>query len=683
MIKLARKSHTLLAGGATECLENCYVVEGRRDFRAYAPTLFSALSLSMLAALHPVVAAEPARQPNVLFILADDLGAHDLHCFGSTYHETPNLDGLAARGVKMTQAYAASPLCSPTRSSILAGVYPARSGITSPVCHLPQIQLEKQLAGGNPNTKVLNANSVTRLKSEYFTLAESLHEAGYATAHFGKWHLGHNLTPNDHYEPKDQGFEVDFPHTPKAPGPGGGYLAPWRFITDPAITAPAGTHIEDRMSEEAAKFIRAHKDKPFFVNYWAYSVHSPWNARKDYIEQFKKTVDLKNPQHNPLYAAMVHSLDDGVGKLLKALDEAGVANNTIVVFFSDNGGWAYPPKATDPEGFTDQPATSNLPQRSGKASLYDGGTREPCIIVWPGKIKPGTVNEALFQSTDFYPTLLAMVGLKPRAGVKLDGFDQSGTLLGRPSPRDRVFCHFPHGTPQQAEQIPGFLPGTYVRKGDWKLIRFYADNDDGSDRFELYDLKHDEGESKNLAADRPELVRDLNELINGFLKDTEAVVPVRNPNYGKVVASGNPKAKGKAKAKGKDDEFPGLQGWKARGVESSVKDGIAILTPKNTAPFLGVSACVNGPATIKFRVRTAINGEAKIEWFNPGGDKKGENPQSTPYTLNGGDWQEVSINIPAKGPLGVLRLYLPSQQKTVEIDWIEAQGSGAKKRWDF
>lgn len=643
------------------------------------PLLFTALTLALVAPL-AAAAPKPARPPNILFILADDLGAHDLHCFGSTYHETPHLDGLAARGVKMTQAYAASPLCSPTRSSILAGVHPARSGITAPVCHLPQIQLEKQLAPGNPNTRALNANSVTRLKPEYVTLAESLHAEGYATAHFGKWHLGHNLSPTDHYEPQDQGFEVDFPHAPRAAGPGGGYLAPWKFITDPTIQAPAGTHIEDHMAEEAAKFIRTHKDQPFYVNYWAYSVHSPWNARKDYIEHFKQTADLKNPQHNPLYAAMVHSLDDGVGRLLKALDDAGVADNTIIVFFSDNGGWSYRPRATDPEGFTDQPATSNLPQRSGKASLYDGGTREPCIIVWPGQVRPGTVNDALLQSTDFYPTLLAMVGLKPQPGVKLDGFDQSGTLLGRPSPRDRVFCHFPHGSPSQAVEIPGFLPGTYVRRGDWKLIRFYADNDDGSDRFELYDLKHDEGESRNLAGARPELVRELNALINEFLRDTAAVVPVRNPAYRPTSAApAGGKAKGKAKAKGKDDEFTGLQGWKARGVGYALKDGIVTLTPQNNAPFLGVAAAMNGPATITFRIRSAGTGEAQIEWLPPGASK----PQSVPYALKAGDWQEMSVRLPATGALGVVRLYVPARPEPVELDWIELQGAGAQKRWDF
>ena len=636
----------------------------------------------LLALLAPALALA---RPNILLILADDLGAHDVGCFGSTFHETPNIDRLAARGVKFTQAYAASPLCSPTRSSILAGVYPARSGITAPVCHLPQIQMEKKLAVGNANTRALNADSVTRLKSEYFTLAESLHEAGYATAHFGKWHLGHNLpqNPNDHYEPKDQGFDFDFPHAPTAAGPGGGYLAPWKFIKDPAITGKPGEHIEDRMSSEAAKYIRENKDKPFFVNYWAYSVHSPWNARADYIEHFKKSADAKNPQHNPLYAAMVRSLDDGVGNLLKALDDAGVADNTIIVFFSDNGGWAYPPKTTDPEGFADMPATSNLPQRSGKASLYDGGTREPCIIVWPGKVKPGTVNDALIQSTDFYPTLLAMCGLKPHADVKLDGFDQSRTLLGEPSPRDRVFCHFPHGSTNQAVAIPGFLPGTYVRKGDWKLLRFYADNEDGSDRFELYHLKHDEGESKNLAAEKPDIVRELNALISDFLKDTDAVVPVRNPSYGNVVPAPKGNAKSAAKGRANDDEFPGLQGWKARACTATAKDGIVTVTGKGAEPFLGVGAGTSGPAVVKFRARCAKGGEGKIEWLNNGAEKKTEKPQSAPFTLNGGEWQDITVQIPPTAPLGILRLYLPAQTQPVEIDWIELKGTGAARRWEF
>ena len=615
-------------------------------------------------------------RPNIIFILADDLGAHDVGCFGSTFHETPNIDRLATRGVRFTQAYAANPLCSPTRSSILTGQYPARIGITAPVCHLPQVQLEKKLvAGKQPTTRVLVADSLTRLKPEYFTLAEALKEAGYATAHFGKWHLGWNRNdhPEDRYEPKDQGFDFDFPHTPSAPGPGGGYLAPWKFIKDPNIAGARGEHIEDRMSAEAAKYIREHKDQPFYVNYWAYSVHSPWNARKDYIEHFQPKADEKNPQHNPLYAAMVKSLDDGVGRLLAAVDEAGIADRTIIVFFSDNGGWAYPPRATDPEGFENMPATSNLPLRSGKASIYEGGTREPCIVVWPGKTRPGTTSDALLQTVDWYPTLLTMCGLRPHADVKLDGLDQTPALLGKKPVRDRLFCHFPHGSEKQAENIPGFLPSTYVRKDDWKLIRFFADNQDGSDRFELYNLKDDLGETKNLAAERPQVVRELNELLTAFLRDTGAVIPLRNPAY-----DPNP-AKEAVKTKSKPATDP-LQGWKARNCEVSLKDGIVTVKAAGGSPFLGVAAGTTGPAVVTFRARCAEGGLGRIEWIPPGTNQTPAN--SAAFTLKAGDWQTIQVEVPAKDALGILRIYLPSQQQPVEIDWIQLKGA-IRRRWDF
>jgi len=260
------------------------------------------------------------------------LGARDLACYGSTFYETPNIDRLAARGVRLTNAYAASPLCSPTRSSILTGQNPARIGITAPVCHVPAVQLEKKLLPGGPSNRVQLANSLTRLRPSYRTLAESLREAGYATAHFGKWHLGHNMAAGDAYEPRDQGFDFDWPHVPRAAGPGGGYLAPWRFIADPAIKDEPGRHIDERMADEAGRFIRDHKGKPFFLNFWLFSVHSPWNARRDYIEHFQKKADPANTQHNPLYAAMVRSMDDAVGRLLRHLEESGEAANTLIVF---------------------------------------------------------------------------------------------------------------------------------------------------------------------------------------------------------------------------------------------------------------------------------------------------------------------------------------------------------------
>ena len=613
------------------------------------------------------LAAFAADKPNVIFILADDLGAHDLGCFGSTFYETPNIDRLAKRGTRFTQAYAASPLCSPTRSSILVGQYPARTGITAPVCHINPIFLNKELVKDGPKSRVLVANSVSRLKTEYFTLAEALKEAGYSTAHFGKWHLGHNLKPEERYEPKDQGFDSDFPHTPNAPGPGGGYLAPWKFIKDPTITDDVGVNIEDRMSKEAAKYIAAHKDKPFYLNYWAFSVHSPWNARPDYIEHFKAKADPKNPQHNALYAAMVKSLDDGIGRILQAVDDAGIADNTIIVFYSDNGGYAYPPKKTDPEGYADIPATSNLPLRSGKASLYEGGTREPFIFAWPGKAKAGATSDILFQTVDFYPTLLSFVGLKPHDGIKLDGHDQSKALLGGESPRDRVFCHFPHGTATRDSVMDGFYAGTYVRKGDWKLIRFYARNDDGTDDLELYDLKNDLGERHNLAKEKTELVKELNGLITDFLKDTEAVIPKLNPAYGKVVATP------------KDP----LMAWKNRNCDATVKDGILNAKGTGPAPFLGVGANLTGPAKVTFRIRTATGGESHIDLV-PTTSSKSAEIVSFPYSAKGGEWQEITVDLPHKGPATLMRLYLPHATEAVEIDWVELKPTGSKaRRWEF
>jgi arylsulfatase A-like enzyme len=630
--------------------------------------------LPLLLAPLAVVAAD---KPNIVFILADDLGAHDLGCFGSTFYETPNIDRLAKRGTRFTQAYAASPLCSPTRSSILVGQYPARTGITAPVCHLPTVQLEKNLAeNANGKVRVLGADSVSRLKTEYFTLAEAFKEAGYATAHFGKWHLGHNLKPGDRYEPKDQGFDVDFPHTPSAAGPGGGYLAPWKFIKDPAITDTAGVNIEDRMSQEAAKYIAAHKGKPFYLNYWAFSVHSPWNARADYIEHFKAKADPKNPQHNALYAAMVKSLDDGIGRLLQAVDDAGIADNTIIVFYSDNGGYAYPPKKTDPEGYANIPATSNLPLRSGKASLYEGGTREPFIFAWAGKAKAGATSDILFQSVDFYPTLLSFAGLTPRTGHKLDGHDQSKALLGGDSPRDRVFCHFPHGNATQASEMDGFYAGTYVRKGDWKLLRFYARNDDGSDDLELYDLKNDLGERRNLAKEKPELAQELNGLITDFLKDTEAVIPKMNPNFGKAA----PKAPAKKKTLAPDD-LPG--GWKNRAGKASVIEGALHIESKGADSFIGVGAgLTGGKAKLTFKLRAPQAGEGRIVLLGAAG---GAEILSVPYRTSGeAVWQTITVELNPKETTGILRLFLPAGSAAVDLDDIVLTPHlGPARRWEF
>lgn len=485
------------------------------------------LALIFLTIL-PVLSAQgasPARRPNIVFIMADDFGWRDLGCYGSTFHQTPHLDKLASRGVRFTQAYAANPLCSPTRSSVLTGLWPARTGITAPVGHLPKVVLEKALTQGNPKQRVRIAESVTRLDTKYTTLPEVLRDAGYHTGHFGKWHLG----PQP-YSPLQHGFAVDWPHWP-GPGPAGSYVAPWKFPPALKVESKPGEHIEETLSGEVVKFIRQNKDQPFFINYWQFSVHAPYDAKDDLVAKYRKLADSKNPQRNPVYAAMVESLDDGVGRVLAAIEECGLADNTIIVFFSDNGGVSWGGKDGGPhqsERFQSDmtaPPTSNLPLRNGKASLYEGGVREPCLVVWPGITQPGSVNETVIQSIDWMPTLLEMAGVPLPKEIKPDGISIVPALKGGPLKRDAIFCHFPHDTPASSQK-----PGTSVRRGDWKLIRLYALNEDGSDKLELYNLKDDIGESKDLGSDKPEIASALNALITGFLAESQAVVPVLNPS---------------------------------------------------------------------------------------------------------------------------------------------------------
>jgi len=361
--------------------------------------LLHAIAVSLFGASLSAVAAA---KPNIVFIVADDLGWADTTLYGHTkFYRTPNVERLARRGMTFTRAYTASPLCSPTRSSILTGLNPARTGLTTPNCHLPQVVLQAtEGTVGPPNKKSIGPKTVSRLDPKYYTLAEALQDAGYATGHFGKWHLG-----REPYSPLEHGFDVDVPHWP-GPGPAGSFVAPWKFPDFDPDTP--NEHIEDRMAKEAVKFMEEHQDEPFFLNYWMFSVHAPFDAKKSLIEKYRQRVDPKNPQRSPTYAAMIESMDDAVGTLLNTLDRLGLSENTIVIFYSDNGGNMY-------NTVDDTTPTSNAPLRGGKASMYEGGVRVPLIVSRPGHVKPGTRSDSRVQSDDFYPTILAMLNLKPRA----------------------------------------------------------------------------------------------------------------------------------------------------------------------------------------------------------------------------------------------------------------------------
>ena len=486
------------------------------------------LSLTLLW-LHSVTfAATPAR-PNVVFILADDLGVNDLSLYGSRFHETPNIDALAKRGMRFDRAYSASPLCSPTRASILTGLHPARIGITSPTCHLPEVILEKTTATlGEPTQHSLPAISVTRLKTDYYTLAEAFKAEGYTTAHFGKWHLG-----AEPYSPLEHGFDTDIPHTP-APSPlPAGFFHPFPVWKD---HGQPGDNLEDLIADEAVAFIAKNKDHPFFLNYWAFEVHSPWQAKEAQIDKYRAKASATSPQRNPVYAGMLETLDEVVGRLVAALEKAGILDNTVIIFTSDNGPYFVANQEHMPEEFHKVPVSSAQPLRAGKGTIYEGGTRVPLLVVWPGKVPPGSVSEALFQSTDFYPTLADMLGWKLPANVLFDGVSQRSAFEERPDARQEIFCHFPQYNAGRGkyEGMPAptsKAPASSLRVGDEKLIRFFCDQPDQTDRHELYNLADDPGESRDLAPKQPDGVKQLSARLDAILRDSEAVIPGPNPAY--------------------------------------------------------------------------------------------------------------------------------------------------------
>ena len=471
-------------------------------------------SLLALILTTPITQATAAdRPPNIVFFLADDLGQRDLACYGSTFHETPNLDRLAREGARFTQAYAACPVCSPSRASILTGQWPQRTGITD------YIGAPLKPENWNRNTPSLPAPYTDRLPLESITLAESLKAAGYATFFAGKWHLG----PQGHW-PENQGFDINMGgHDAGGPYGGKKYFSPY---ANPRLTdGPPGEHLTDRLATETTRFIESNKDKPFLAYYSFYDVHTPLMAREDlrkkYAEKRKKLSltekwgreeprDVRLSQDHVVYAAMVEALDLAVGKVLDKLDELNLTENTLVIFTSDNGG------LSTSEGWP----TSNHPLRAGKGWIYEGGIREPLIIRWPAKIKPAQTPATPASSPDFFPTILDAANLKPAPEQSLDGISLIPDLTGTPSPTRPLFWHYPHYGNQ------GGAPAAAIRKGKWKLIEWLEDH-----RLELFNLETDPSESTNLANQFPEETKSLHLLLKQWQKDVGAKFPIKNPNY--------------------------------------------------------------------------------------------------------------------------------------------------------
>jgi arylsulfatase A-like enzyme len=459
------------------------------------------------------------RRPNIVFILIDDLGWRDVGAYGSPFHQTPNIDRLAAEGMHFTDAYAASPVCSPTRASIMTGKYPARVGITDWI-------------GGAQRGMLLPAPNEEQLPLTEVTLAEAFREGGYATGFVGKWHLG-----GEGFLPQDQGFESN------VAGHEAGHPASywWPYTSgDPERDywdvpgldeGVPGEYLTDRLTDEALRFLDAHHERPFLLFLSHYAVHTPVQAREEDSAPYREARERELPgetpfgtehdrawtrlrQDRPEYAGMVAAVDRSVGRVMDRIAELDLERDTVVVFMSDNGG------LSTLAGSRSGP-TCNLPLRAGKGWLYEGGIREPLVVRWPGQVRAGSRCIEPVISTDFYPTLLGLAGLDPRPDQHRDGRDL-GPLLRETGPleRDALFWHFPH------YHGSGNRPSAAVRSGRWKLIEWFEDG-----ALELYDLDEDPAEQHDLSGQEPERATELHRRLQTWRLQTGARLPVPNPDW--------------------------------------------------------------------------------------------------------------------------------------------------------
>ena len=452
-----------------------------------------------------------AEQPNFLFILVDDLGWTELGCYKSRLAETPNLDMLAASGIRFTDAYASCPVCSPTRASIMTGKYPARLNITD------------WIPGNDArDKKLLGTVDRHELPLEEKTIAETLRENGYKTFFAGKWHLG-----SEGYFPEDQGFDINLGGHHRG-SPPGGYYSPYK---NPKLEdGPEDEYLPDRLTNETISFIEDSKDNPFLAFLSFYTVHTPIQASRRHIDKYETKVsgvepdgpeyvrehdgETKQYQDNPAFASMVEAMDENVGRLIEKLEELNLDRNTVIIFTSDNGGLStlFPGSAAP---------TSNLPLRAGKGWCYEGGIRVPLIIRLPGGGRGGREVEVPVISTDFYPTILELAGLAMLPDQHRDGKSLVPLLEEGIEPeREAVFWHYPH------YHGSAWTPGAAVRAGDWKLLEFYE-----KEKVELYNLKEDLGESNDLSSERPEKTSELLRMLHEWQESVGALMPEPNPDY--------------------------------------------------------------------------------------------------------------------------------------------------------
>ncbi len=475
------------------------------SFHRFAAFAFVEVALCLVFSLIGEVRAQGTRPPNVVIVLADDLGWSDLSCYGADLHETPNLDRLASQGVRFTNAYAASSVCTPTRAALMTGKHPARLGMTT----------WAEAAENPPKPKrVIPPVSGHNLPHEEISLATHLHNAGYLTALVGKWHLGDAV----HY-PETHGFDVNIggtlwgaPQTFFYPYRGvGRFGSEYRYIPHLEF-GKEGEYLTDRLTDEALAVIDRAGDRPFFLYLPHHAPHTPIEAKPDDVLHFEQKLSSGINHANATYAAMVRSLDESVGRVMAKLDERGLTDNTLFIFTSDNGG--YIGRQRDQK----IPVTNNAPLRSGKGALYEGGIRVPLIVRSPG-CKPATSQQPVVTN-DLFFTVLDAAGIAPPADVPRDGLSLAATLKSSTKlDRDALYFHYPH-------YYETTSPVSAVRSGDWKLLEYFED-----DHVELYDLGKDLGEQNDLASSMPDRAESLRKQLHTWRESVGARVPVPNPDF--------------------------------------------------------------------------------------------------------------------------------------------------------
>lgn len=482
------------------------------------------IGTSLAADFQPLETGKAGGKPNIVYILADDLGWTDLGVQGSKYYETPNIDRLASQGMRFTR-YHNCQNCAPTRAALMTGQYGPRTGIYT-VGSVERFDWR---------TRTLRpVDNVTKLPLDKVLLPQALKTAGYATAMFGKWHLGNEAA----YHPSARGFDEAI----VSEG------AHFKFATTPKTEHPAGQYLADFLTDKAVDFIRRHRDGPFFLYLPHFGVHAPHQAKPELIERFKNKP-AAGGHHDPTYAAMIASVDESVGRVMALLDELNLAENTVLIFSSDNGGvggYERPdglirdggPRAGNKESITD-----NAPLRSGKGSLYEGGIRVPLIVRWPGVTKAGSTSDVPAIHVDVYPTFLDVAGAKPPADHPLDGASLV-PLLRDPAAvlqREAIFQHFP-GFLGSGPGLWRTTPVGVIEAGDWKLMEYFEDH-----HLELYNLRDDLGETKNLATAEPEKAKELLAKLANWRSGINAPMPT--PNTPDPSVAGSAPGKGRAKKK--------------------------------------------------------------------------------------------------------------------------------------